>query len=506
MSVLSQLEPDRVFYYFEEICGIPHGSGNTGQISDYLVRFAKERGLEHYQDALGNVIIIKEATPGYEQAEAVMLQGHMDMVAVKKPGALIDMTKEGLKLAVDGDYIYAEDTSLGGDDGIAVAIGLALLDASDICHPRLEVVITVDEEVGLEGAAGIDISMCRATRMLNLDSEEEGILTVSCAGGARVHCLLPLEFVEEQGVLLEVVVDGLTGGHSGAEIHKERGNANCLLARFLQGALQKWDCRLVDVNGGLADNAIPREATAHLLAAGKDAKAVIAYADAYTKILKAEYAGKDEAVSCRIRQVEAGKPGGQCRMKTEEPEAPGDELQAEETCTAMTKESSRKAATLLFLAPNGVEAMSAQLPGMVETSLNMGQIGVENNELYLTFSVRSSIDSKKEMLMEKLVCLTESLGGHCEISGVYPGWAYREDSPLQQLMKSVYVRLYGREPVVTAIHAGLECGLFLGKKPGLDCVSYGPDMKDIHTTEERLSISSTRRIWEYTLEVLKNCN
>lgn len=482
MGVLSGLKPEAVFHYFEEICGIPHGSGNTKQISDYLVRFAKERGLEYYQDAINNVIIIKEAAPGYEAADAVILQGHMDMVAVKKPEAPVDMAKEGLKLAVEGDSIYAQDTSLGGDDGIAVAYALALLDAADIPHPRLEVVLTVDEETGLEGASAVDISMCRAKKLLNLDSEEEGILTVSCAGGARIRCRLPLRFREQEGVPVTVKISGLAGGHSGTEIHKGRGNANSLLARFCMRALKNWDCTLMGLQGGLADNAIPREAQAGFLVKETALEAFRNGTAAYEGILQAEYEGKEQGLRVACTQ-EAGT--GSYR--------------------AMEKESAENAAFLLFEAPGGVEAMSAQLPGMVETSLNMGQIGLEGDTMYMTFSVRSSIDSKKELLLEKLTALTQRCGGSCEISGVYPGWAYRDGSPLQKIMKEAYRRLYGTEPEVTAIHAGLECGLFLGKKPELDCVSYGPDMKDIHTTEEKLSISSVQRVWEYTLEVLKNC-
>ena len=259
MSILGHLEPTNVFHFFEEICNIPHGSGNIDKISDYLVDFAKERNLEYYQDDIKNVIIIKEATPGYENKEPIMLQGHMDMVAVKKPGSPIDMTTEGLQLAVDGDYVFAKDTSLGGDDGIAVAYELAILDANNISHPRVECIFTVDEEVGLNGAAAIDLSVCKAKRMLNLDSEEEGIFLTGCAGGMRVDCKLPVKRETVVGALCEVFIGGLTGGHSGAEIHKGRANSNSLMGRFLVHAGKKVAMNIVDMEGGLADNAIPRE-------------------------------------------------------------------------------------------------------------------------------------------------------------------------------------------------------------------------------------------------------
>ena len=232
MSILGHLEPTNVFHFFEEICKIPHGSGNIDKISDYLVEFAKTRNLEYYQDSIKNVIIIKEATAGYEDKEAIMLQGHMDMVAVKKPESTINMQTEGLRLKVDGDYVFAEDTSLGGDDGIAVAYELALLDADNISHPRIECIFTVDEEVGLTGAAAIDLSVCKAKRMLNLDSEEEGIFLTGCAGGMRVDCTLPLKREMKDGALCEVLIGGLTGGHSGAEIHKGRANSHTVMGRF----------------------------------------------------------------------------------------------------------------------------------------------------------------------------------------------------------------------------------------------------------------------------------
>lgn len=479
MRVLEQLEPKEVFYYFEQICGIPHGSGNVEGISNYLKEFAEARGLFCIQDDYKNIIIIKEATAGYEKEAPVMLQGHMDMVAVKKPGCMIDMEKEGLRLAVDGDKIYAEGTSLGGDDGIAVAYALALLDSDTICHPRLEVVITVDEEVGMDGAREIDLSMLKSRRLLNLDSEEEGIFWTSCAGGARVKCELPLERTEVSGNAYRVTVKGLAGGHSGAEIHKERGNSNCLMGRLLWEVARTASPALTELQGGLADNAIPRETTALLWIADNETEAFHDTVSRLERELKQELAGKDPGVEIEVRreQESAAQTG---------------------ICGSMFK----RVAALLTNVPGGVQAMSADINGLVETSLNLGILTM-GETLILDFSVRSSLESAKQNLIKRLEALMELAGGSVEVSGDYPGWAFKKDSPLREKMVRVYERMYGKKPEIAAIHAGLECGLISAKLENLDCVSLGPDMCDIHTTEETLSIASTKRVWEFLLEVLR---
>ncbi len=480
MGVLSALEPKKVFEYFEEICNIPHGSGNVDKISDYLVKFAKDRNLFCIQDELKNVIIIKDATKGYENEPAVILQGHMDMVAVKKPDLSMDMKTEGLKVAVAGDLVYAEGTSLGGDDGIAVAYALALLDSEEYAHPRLEVVITVDEEVGMDGARGIDLSMLEGHRLLNLDSEEEGIFLTSCAGGGRIHTYLPYGQVEKEGVLYRISVEGLLGGHSGAEIHKERGNANCLMGRLLYNLTKEISVCLESMQGGLADNAIPRQTIATVLVEEKDTekfKEVILNTE---KEVKAELATKDPDFGVTCILVDEGKY-----------------MCADEESTA------HMAAYLLAL-PNGVQAMSADMPGLVETSLNLGimELKQEEQELLCEFSVRSCIESAKQNLIGKVCSVTELAGGSYSVSGDYPGWAYRVDSPLREKMIRVYEQMYGKKPEVQAIHAGLECGILASKIDDLDCISFGPDMRDIHTTEETLSISSTKRVWEYLITLL----
>ncbi len=478
MSVLSNLEPQKVFHFFEEITRIPHGSGNVGQISDYLADYAAKRGLSCIQDQLKNIIIVKEATPGYEAEPAVILQGHMDMVAVKKPDCPIDMKTEGLQVAVQGDEIYAEGTSLGGDDGIAVAYALALLDADDLCHPRLEVVITVDEEVGMDGARGIDLSMLRGSRMVNLDSEEEGIFLTSCAGGARIHCQLPLKSVERQGRIVEVTLGGLLGGHSGGEIHKERGNSNCLFGRLLYKVAEKLSVSLYQGRGGLADNAIPRETKAWLLMEEEAVEGFCFTVKELEEEIRAELGSKDPDFYIETRKGEEG------------------------VFSCVSPEDTKAAAAYLCSLPNGVQAMSADMPGLVETSLNLGILKYEEGSLLAEFAVRSSVESAKRALIDRVCAVTWLAGGSSQVSGDYPGWKYRKDSPLRDKMVKLYEEMYGAAPRVEAIHAGLECGILGSKIKDLDCVSMGPDMKAIHTTEETLSIPSVKRVWEYLVQLL----
>ena len=475
MAILEHLEPRGVFRFFEKLCAIPHGSSNTKAVSDWLMDFARERGLEAYQDGLNNVIIIKEATSGYESAEPVILQGHMDMVCEKAPGCAKDMEKEGLDLAVDGDAVYAEGTTLGGDDGIAVAMALAILDADDIHHPRLEAVFTVDEEIGMLGATALDVSMLRGRRMLNLDSEEEGVFTVGCAGGNLTQCTLPLTRAPYAGKALTVTVGGLRGGHSGAEIDKGLGNANMLMGRLLYAASRKAELRLVEVNGGLKDNAIPRETVATLVTT--DPEAVLAVCRELDAQLKNEYRTTDPDVFVTAAESTASLP--------------------------MDDDTTRRVLCFLTCAPNGIQAMSADMPGLVQTSLNLGILKTEKDAVIASFCVRSSIDGQKQMLVERLTCMTEALGGTVEVFGDYSGWEYRPDSPLRELLVEVFTQQYGHAPRIEAIHAGVECGIFSGKLPGLDCVSMGPDLTEIHTCREKLYISSVQRLWTMVLETLK---
>lgn len=476
MQVLEHLEPKQVFSFFEAMCAIPHGSRNTKAISDWCVAFAKERGLEHYQDEANNVIIIKPAAPGYEAAQPIILQGHLDMVCEKAAGCPKDMDREGLDLAIDGDYVYAKGTTLGSDDGIAVAMAMAILDDQSLPAPRIEAVFTTDEEIGLLGATALDVSPLKGREMLNLDSEAEGIFTVSCAGGNTTACILPVTRTAFAGATLTVTVGGLTGGHSGAEIHKGRANSNMLMGRVLLTLAQKMDLRIQRVDGGLKDNAIPVETRATLVVS--DLQAAEQLAGEMEKTLQNEYRTTDPALFVRAEA-------------------------AQSTQLPLDQASTGKVICMLQCLPNGIEAMSAEIHGLVQTSLNMGILVTEEDEVRASYSVRSSVDSQKQMLKERLSCLMEQLGGRVEFSGEYTGWQYQEHSPLRERMVAVFQEQYGKAPKIEAIHAGLECGIFAGKLPGLDCVSIGPDLLEIHTPREKMSISSVQRVWAFLLEVLK---
>lgn len=478
MKVLQNLEPAKVFHFFEEICGIPHTSFHEKQISDYLVAFAKERNIYCEQDDLGNILMIAPATEGYEDVEPIILQGHTDMVGDKAPDCDIDLEKDGLRLGVDGDWIYAEGTTLGGDDGIAVAYALAILDSDDLPHPRLEIVLTVSEEVGLIGASAIDLSSCQAKRLLNIDSEEEGIFTVGCAGGIRVQSDIPMKRVPASGLCLDFKFEGILGGHSGIEINNGLANANALTGRFFMKLKKVCDFGIITLSGGVKENVIPKDAQFSLLVNSADLVTVEDILNDFNAEVKAEYASADPNVNLVMASAGAAD------------------------AYVLDSDSEGKLLTALNLMPNGVQAMCTDLPGLVETSLNMGVISLTNDNLELCFSVRSSVSSAKTYITNKITQLTEFLGGSVSCSGEYPAWPLARESKFREQCIEVYKNLYGEEPQVVTIHAGLECGILSEKIPGLDCISIGPNLKEIHTIKERASISSVARVWEFIKAVL----
>lgn len=479
MRALENLKPENVFYYFEEIANIPHGSRNTKQISDYLVNFAKERNLEHYQDELNNVVIIKEASEGYESAEPVIIQGHMDMVCEKENGSTIDFEKDGLELYVDDGFVKAKDTTLGGDDGIAVAYALALLDSKELKHPRLEVVITVDEEIGMLGAVDIDLSMLKGHIMLNIDSDVEGEFLTSCAGGMSINSSIPVTRTSQTGLETIITLTGLDGGHSGAEIHKEHGNANILMGRILENIFNELPFGILDFNGGLKDNAIPRECTVTLLIPEEAREDVTRIVNATAKELAAELSVADPATRIDLSF-------GNVTEKN-----------------VLDYASVNKIILYLRTVPNGVINMSQVITGLVETSLNLGILELKDNELSSLTSIRSSVATRKDDLKKRVMNIIEMLGGECEAEGEYPAWEYNDHSTLRPQVVKVYQELFGEEPKLTAIHAGLECGILSDKIPNLDCVSFGPTNYDIHTPKERLSISSTEKYWNFLVKFLE---
>ncbi len=469
MRALEGLQPQSVLYFFEEICAIPHGSSDTKRISDYCVRFAEERGLKYVQDEHNNVVIYKAASEGYEGHPTVILQGHLDMVCEKDADCDIDFSTDGLRLAHDGEFIFAKGTTLGGDDGIAVAYALALLDAKDLKHPALECVFTVDEEIGMLGADAMDMSVLEGRLLLNCDSEDEGVLTVSCAGGARSDFKLPVAW-ETAGKCYRVTVEDLIGGHSGVEIHRGRANANKVMGEILA----KLPVRLVKINGGSKDNAIPRAC------------------EAYVCTEEADFAAKYFAL---CEEAKKSLPETETAVRFTCEEAMADKM--------MTAEASAAALGLLNDLPQGVQSMSTDIEGLVQTSLNLGILETSENFVRYAFSVRSSVNEEKAALLGKLVALSEKYGTAYEESGHYPAWEYCKDSVLRDTMVKTFEDLYGRTPIVEAIHAGLECGIFCDRLKGLDAVSFGPQMHDIHTSRERLNIASVERTWNYMLAVLE---
>lgn len=478
-NVLENCQPAEVFYWFEALSRIPHGSGHTGAISQFCMDFAAQRGLRCRCDQANNVIIWKDATPGYEDHAPVMLQGHLDMVCDRIPGSSFDFQTDPLRLRIDGDYISAEETTLGGDDAIAVAYAMALLDSKTIPHPPLEVVLTTDEEIGMLGAADLDASDLRSRILLNLDSEEEGIFTVSCAGGTTATIAVPLQTAPATGQLLRLEVDGLTGGHSGVEIHKGRANANKLLGEALSLLAAVGKLRLADLRGGSKDNAIARSASALLVVPAAELGRLRAATEALEQEFRERYADAEPNLCLTCRES------------------------CEGVAEIWDEASTVRAIRLLCEVPNGVQTMSQAIEGLVETSLNLGVVKPVGDVLRLTFSVRSSINRDKEYLVATLGAIAEVYGGVFMQTGDYPAWEYREDSPLRELARTTYERLRGVSPQIIAIHAGLECGLLSGKLPGLDCISFGPDLQEIHTTRERMSISSVARTWEFILELLR---
>ena len=473
---LAGLEPANVFSYFEKICSIPHGSRNTKQISDYLVSFAKEHGIRYVQDELNNVVMFQEGTCGYEDHDPVIIQGHMDMVCEKDEDCPINMDTDGLDVTHDGEYVFAKGTTLGGDDGIAVAYALALLADKSIPHPPLEVIITVDEEIGMEGATGVDLSELKGRTLINIDSEEEGIFTVSCAGGARGTITLPVSRHAVYGPCVKLTVEGLQGGHSGVEIHKNRANANKVMGEFLSRVQKLMPLCITGLSGGSKDNAIPRSCQVTMVAMGM-------------------YIERINDVAAQLQQ--------EIREQYDEPEAivRGDDVDALGG-NALSTQDTAKVIALLCAAPNGVQAWSEDIPGLVQTSLNLGVVKLDN-QLSMTFAVRSSVNQEKRDLLAKLEELAKFYDGGYSQMGDYPAWEYKKDSNLRDTMVRIYRDLFSKEPEVVAIHAGLECGILSDKLPGLDCVSIGPEMHDIHTSRERLGIASTERTWKFLLEILK---
>jgi dipeptidase D len=480
-SILKQLEPNLVFHYFEEISNIPRGSGNEKGISDYLVKFAVENNLEVIQDEALNVIIKKPATKGYENAPGVILQGHMDMVCEKNKNTKHDFEKDPLALRIIDDMIYATDTTLCADNGMAVAYSLAVLASDNIQHPAVEVLITVEEEVGLNGAAAVEGKNLSGKYLLNMDSEEEGKLLVSCSGGARTTQSIKIEWANAKPGLLSyaISISDLKGGHSGMEIHKERGNANKLMGRVLNDLNSCIELYIKEINGGSKMNAIPREADAVILIPADAVSTLEAKIAQWNKTLQSELRAADPDVKLSLEKIEYNY------------------------AEVFSKDTKEKAIAALVLIPNGVQTMSMNIAGLVESSTNLGVVTTSNSEISFESAARSSVRSLKNQIVSVSKKIAEFTGGTFEVSSDYPEWEYNPDSNLRKILIDVYERNYGKTPEIVAIHAGVECGLFSEKLPGLDMISFGPDTFDVHTPDEHVSISSTQRTWDFLLSILK---
>ncbi|MDB2137246.1 aminoacyl-histidine dipeptidase [Clostridium butyricum] len=482
MKKIENVKFDRIFYHFEQISKIPRGSGNEKAISDYLLDFGKSLGLECIQDAALNIIIKKPASIGYENAPAVIIQGHMDMVCEKNSDKEHDFEKDPINLVVKGDYIYADRTTLGADDGIAVAYAMTLLEDNTIEHPAIEVLLTTDEEAGMSGAMALQPHYINGKIVLNLDSEEEGKLLVSCAGGIRTKSILPIEWIDKKNdtIAYNIVIRGLKGGHSGMEIHLGRGNSNKLMGRLLKNIDKELDFNLVSLNGGSKNNAIPRESSSIITVSQKDERKLLDIKRRVCEELKNEFSKKDPNLRVHLLEVE------------------------ESVDKVFSDDSTKKAVDLLYMYPNGVNTVSSDIQGLTESSTNLGVVTTLENSIEYDSTARSSVSSLKDEIVTRSKCITEILGGKLVTESSYPEWPYKTDSKIREVCKDVYERMYEKTPEIVAIHAGVECGLFKEKLGNdVDMISFGPDIIDIHTPNEHISISSVERCYEYLLEVLK---
>ncbi|MDF1618272.1 aminoacyl-histidine dipeptidase [Petrocella sp. FN5] len=479
---LEGLKPKKVFQFFEAISQIPRRSGHEKKLSDYMVAFAKERNLEVIQDEYLNVIIKKPGTVGYENAPITIIQGHLDMVCEKNEGTHHDFEKDPIDLVVEGVWLTAKGTTLGADNGIAIAYAMALLDAEDIMHPPLEVVMTTDEEVGLTGALKMDKSLLKGSYFINLDSEEEGELTVGCAGGLKATLRLPIVYtvkVFEEAMVQTIELKNLKGGHSGVDIDKNRANADHLMGRILSHLRKGCSFRIVDFSGGSKDNVIPREA-----------KATIVYERSEHSSFETLYAAVTAQIKKENRTVEP--------MLTIEVTT----LPYKKGLVFSRKTTDQLIYTLINV-PKGIQTMSADLEGMVESSLNLGKCAVEGDEVVMLFAIRSNIRSLKYHMTTQLEWFAKQIGGTLTPTADYPEWEFKPDSRLLDKAALVYEAMFHKKPLVKAIHAGLEPGAFLEKLPHLDAISFGPDMEEVHSPNERLHIESTMRTWEFLKALLK---
>ncbi len=470
----------RVFEIFKEITAIPRGSGNMEKISDYCVGFAKKNNLKFMRDNSHNVIIFKDAVAGGIGKAPVILQGHLDMVCQKTENSGIDFKVQGPEIVIDGDFIKAKDTTLGADNGIAVAMIMAVLESDNISHPPIEAVFTTDEEIGMVGATKLDMSVLKSKRMINLDSEEDDTVTVSCAGGSDFKVFLPINTETVKGYKVSLKLFGLLGGHSGVDINKHRENANVLCGKVLNRLKDIADFRIESINGGDKSNAItPLCKLSLIFENGAD---IIGEAEKCLENIKEEISVYEPEFDFSVNDSGFGE------------------------YQAFSKELTEKVITILENSPNGVVAMSREIEGLVETSLNLGILATMENKVFFDFALRSNKSASLRQLENELTEIANSQNAETEISGHYPPWEYKPNSDLQNIYIECFKEHYGVTPKVEAIHAGLECGIFDAGIKDLTAIAVGPQMYDVHTVKERLSISSTKKFTHLLVSVLGKLN
>lgn len=475
--MLRGLTPEKVFFYFEEISKIPRGSGNEEEVSEYIFDLAIRKGWDVLQDDYLNIIIKKHATRGYEDAPTVMLQGHMDMVCEKNEGVLHDFERDPIKLKIADGFVCASDTTLGADNGIGVAMALAILDSHDLEHPALEVLFTVDEEKDMTGAQKVDGKIFKSKYLINLDSDIEGVFISGCAGGCDVTVKIPAEYEATELPCYKISVKGLLGGHSGIDIHKERGNANKILGRVLYDIIEDVD--LINIYGGSKINAIPREASAIIVT--DKVRKIKDKIEFWDSIIKNEHSFTDPDVKVYIEEINI----------------------LQKPVKLIKKDIFRKVVAMINVMPNGVLSRNAEID-LVISSNNLGVIKTDEKYIKMLMTARSSIKTLLKNDFEPLVKqLALSIGVECVVDGYYPGWEYAKNSKIRDIFVETYREMYEEEPIVEAVHAGLECGLLMEKVPGLDAIAIGPDTWNVHSPKEKLSIESTESTYKFLCEVLK---
>ncbi|MCR5673314.1 MAG: beta-Ala-His dipeptidase [Lachnospiraceae bacterium] len=481
-GVLQGQKPEKVFGYFEQVSRIPRPTGKCEKIADFICGFAKENGLEYVRDDHNNVLVRKEASKDHKGGNTVILQGHTDMVCEKSYDydSKHDFSKDPLKLCVLDDMIYAKGTTLGADDGIAISMMLAVLSDKESDLPAIEALFTADDKAGERGAGAFDTDLLKGKYLINLDHDTEGDLLTCCAGSRRVKCSVPVGYEEVSGIGYDIIICGLCGGHSGMEIDKGRGNANLLLGRILHTITKNMPFSIKYIGGGLTDTAIPREAKAEIIIDQKYSDLLESIVEKYSRIICSEFEGIEENMMIYA------------------------ENKGVDTAKCLNAESKRKVGFLLNTMPDGIIKMSRKCEGLVRTSVNSGIMKLSDNDFSLIVNMRSLAESEKDALADKIEYLTETIGGKYTEEYDHPAWEYSYDSKLRDIAFECYQGIFEKNPKLTGLNAGLECGIFWQKIPDIDIISFGPDIANKHTPKERLSISSTQRVYGLLLEILKN--